>query len=58
MSERAIKFVQSDWMDDWWVIEWAEHDNRTWFERTGPRSQYLMTSGRISDADMPRTRAA
>lgn len=39
-----------DW--DWWVIERAEHDGRTWMEQTGPNSMALRCSARFSDADV------
>ncbi len=37
---------------DWWVIERAEHEGRTWMERTGPNSMSLRDSARFSDADV------
>jgi len=42
-------------MGDWWVIERAEHDGRTWMEQTGPNSMALRTSSRFSDADVEGT---
>jgi hypothetical protein len=39
-------------MGDWYVIERAEHDGRTWEERTGPHSSALRCSSRFSDADV------
>lgn len=45
-----IVLKKSDWLDDWYTIERAHHDNRQWLESTGPDSMQLMYSGRISDA--------
>jgi len=47
--------VRGGSLDDWWVIERAEHGGREWFERTGPRSSALMCSSRIGDADVEGT---
>lgn len=44
------KADDSDW--DWWIIERAEHDGRSWMERTGPNSMSLRCSSRFSDADV------
>jgi len=41
--------------DDWFSIEKAEHDGRTWFERTAPNCLSLRCSCRISDADVEGT---
>lgn len=49
----TIRKSSDDW--DWYVIERAEHDGRTWFEPTGPRSMSLRCSSRISDADIEGT---
>lgn len=42
---------QSDGIDDWWVIERAEHDGRTWYEKTQWGSAYC-TSARIVEDHM------
>lgn len=39
-------------MDDWYVIERAEHDGREWVEQIGPNSFSLCCSSRFSDADV------
>jgi hypothetical protein len=56
MGERAIVARKSEHMDDWYVIEWAEHDGREWLENDpdGYGSSF-MTSARISDADVEGT---
>lgn len=48
---------KSDVLDDWYVIERAEHDNRTWFEQTEPNVMVFRSSARISDADVEGTSA-
>ena len=40
-----------EWMGDWYVIERAEHDGRTWMEPT-PSGASLQCSARFSDADV------
>lgn len=45
-----IVLVKSDWLDDWYTVERAEHEGRTWMEPTGHNSMQFMDSGRISDA--------
>lgn len=40
---------------DWWIIERAEHDGRTWMKDTGPNSLSLRCSSRFSDADVEGT---
>ncbi len=52
-----IVLKKSDWIDDWYTIERAFHDNRQWLERTGPNSGQLVYSGRISDACVEGTEA-
>ena len=49
-----IKVVKSDAMDDWYVIERAEHDNRHWMEPIDG-GMALRYSGRFSDADIEGT---
>ena len=44
--------VKSDVMDDWWVIERAEHDGRGWLEPTEYGGMSFQCSSRISDADI------
>lgn len=43
-------------LDDWYLIERAEHDGRSWFESI-PGGAALCLSSRISDADVEGTRA-
>lgn len=45
-----IVLNKSNSLDDWYVVERAEHEGRTWLEPTGPNSMKLMNSARISDA--------
>ncbi len=47
-----LTVVKVDGMDDWYLIERAEHDGREWMERLGERGAQLMVSARISDADV------
>lgn len=47
---------KSDRLDDWWVIERAEHDGRKWMERT-EYGMALRCSSRFSDADVEGTAA-
>lgn len=47
-----LALVKSDVMDDWYLIERAEHDGRKWFEETGPNTSVLRCSSRFSDADV------
>lgn len=50
---------KSEWLDDWYVIERAEHDGRKWLEPIEgvTNGRAFMHSGRISDADVEGTRA-
>lgn len=41
-----------DTIDDWYIIERAEHDGREWMEETGPNSFALRRSSRITEADV------
>jgi len=43
-----IKLETSEWIDDWYLIVRAEHDGRFWWEETGPNSERLMSSERLS----------
>lgn len=49
LERRALTMRES--MDEWYVIEWAQHENREWFEPTEWGSMF-MTSSRISKADI------
>ena len=53
MSDIDIECIcrKSD-LGDWYIIERAEHDGRTWWEPTGSHSASLRCSARISDADV------
>lgn len=46
---------KSDDIDDWYVIERAEHDGRQWLEKT-EYGYSFMTSARIGNADVEGTR--
>lgn len=46
--------VKSDSLDDWYLIERAQHDGRLWMERT-EHGHRLMSSARICDADVEGT---
>ena len=52
-----IKLVKSEWLDDWYLIEKAEHENKEWIEKTGDNCYSLRCSSRISDADVEGTSA-
>ena len=52
-----IIMKKSDWMDNWYIIELAEHDGREWIENDGPNSFSFKTSARFSDADVEGTDA-
>ena len=52
MADRALTCRKSEWMDDWYTIEWAEHENTTTLERCAPGAYRLAYSGRVSDADV------
>ena len=43
-----IVLCKSEDMDDWFTIVRAEHDGRTWFERTGQSTLRYMCSERLS----------
>lgn len=49
-----LTLSKSDAMDDWYVIERAEHDGRSWLENKGDYAS-LMCSSRFSDADVEGT---
>lgn len=46
-----LTIVKFDGMDDWYIIERAEHDGRRWIEEAEYGSR-LMMSSRVSDADI------
>lgn len=46
---------KSEWLDDWYVVELAEHDGRQFLEQVGPRAFALRCSARLSDADIEGT---
>lgn len=46
-----LTLTKSDSLDDWYLIERAEHDGRTWLEQHEEYSS-LQCSARISDADV------
>jgi hypothetical protein len=52
-----LQLVKCEHLDDWYTIELAEHDGRTWLERTGSNVMSARYSGRISDADVEGTAA-
>lgn len=52
-----IILVKSDCIEDWYMIEKAEHEHRTWWEDTGPNSVKMCDSARISDACVEGTGA-
>ena len=54
-SDQALAVVKSAWIDDWYCIEWAEHDGQQWLERTAPDVVAFRHSGRVSDADVEGT---
>lgn len=45
-----ITLQKSDWLEDWYTIERAEHENCQWLAPIGGNGLQLMYSGRISDA--------
>lgn len=49
-----LTLVKSDGMDDWYIIERAEHDGRAWFEPNEHGASLCMSS-RFSDADVEGT---
>lgn len=52
MSESPkLKLVKCESIEDWYVIERAEHDGREWLEPTEYGSKF-MCSSRIGDADI------
>ena len=48
--------VKSENIGDWYTIEKAEHEHRTWLEPMGHNAMALRCSSRISDADVEGTR--
>jgi hypothetical protein len=55
MDEQAVDVALAvrpcDWLEDWYAIERAEHDGRTWLEPCDD-GHTLMHASRISDADV------
>jgi hypothetical protein len=47
-----LTIKKTDVIEDWYLIERAEHDGREWIEETGPHSSALRCSARFSDADV------
>ncbi len=43
---------KSEWLDDWYIIERAQHEHRQHLEQVGSNAFALMCSSRISDADV------
>lgn len=52
-----LTLTKSDFLDDWYLIERAEHDGRSWLEPIGPNATALRCSSRFSDADVEGTGA-
>lgn len=50
-----LTIVKSEWMEDWYLIERAEHNGREWIEVTSPHSSAFRRPARISDADVEGT---
>lgn len=46
---------KSEWLDNWYVIERAEHDGREWLEPDGPNVMHFRKSSRIGNADIEGT---
>ena len=54
-TDRKLTLVKSEGMGDWYVIEWAEHDQRGWMEMReaeGYKYGAWCWSGRVADADV------
>lgn len=47
---------KSEWLDDWYVIERAEHDGRQWFDPC-EGGMIFRTSSRLTGADIEGTAA-
>lgn len=51
-----LAFRKSEWLDNWWLIERAEHEHRQWDEERpmagGGVAIYYMDSSRVCDADV------
>lgn len=54
--DRALTLRKTDFGDDWYIIEWAEHDGREWIE-WGSGGGSFRRSARVSDADVEGTLA-
>ena len=56
--DEALALVTVDSMEDWFLIERAEHDGSSWMEPydfNGSRGFSFMTSARITNADIEGT---
>ena len=51
-THRAVKMVKSDSLDNWYLIEKAEHSGAMQTVLDGPRSGFLWCASRICDADV------
>ncbi len=45
-----IVLQKSDWLEDWYTVERAQHESRQWLQPMGQNGFQFMYSGRISDA--------
>jgi len=52
-----LTVTKSEHIDDWYIIERAEHDGREWWEEVDPDTHVLRCSSRFSDADVEGTGA-
>lgn len=50
-----LALIKNDGMEDWFLIEKAKHDGRTWLAPFEGGGMMLMSSARISDADIEGT---
>jgi hypothetical protein len=50
-----IVLRKSKYDSNWYMIEWKNHANREWWERTGPNSSRFRRSARICDAEVEGT---
>lgn len=48
---------KSKYLDNWYIIERAEHNHTQWLEKDSPNSYSLRNSARFSDADIEGTDA-
>lgn len=52
MADEKLILVKSEFLDNWYVIERAEHEGIERADQVGPNSYTLFCSSRISDADV------